>query len=71
MLWFGAEWNNDPDIDPELKAAMINHLWPGTTLDVVIKDALILRYGSTMLRKWTNENQANGTEDEQDGSCKN
>jgi len=53
MLLFGAERNNDPvmDIDPDLKAAVIDHLRSGTVLDVVIKDALILRFGSAMLRK--------------------
>jgi len=53
MLLFGAAPNNGPvmDIDPDLKAAVIDRLRPGTVLNVVMKDALILRFGSAMLKK--------------------
>ena len=53
MLLFGAAPNNGPvmDIDPDLKAAVIDRLRPDTVLNVVMKDALILRFGSAMLKK--------------------
>ena len=53
MLLFGAVENKelDIDVDPDLKATVIDHMRPGVILDVVTKDALILRFGSAILRR--------------------
>jgi len=39
------------DIDPDLKAVVIDHMRFGAILDVVTSDALILRFGAAMLRR--------------------
>ena len=53
MLLYGAEQDKklEVDIDPDLRAVVIDHMRLGFILDLVTSDALILRFGAAMLRK--------------------